>query len=60
MEDALQTAFAKCSERKEKYAKRKLQKGSSLVVLEPGDQILIRSLTPRRGPGHFGHFGNKT
>ena len=51
IEDAFQNVFAKSSERKEKDAKRTLQTGPCLSVLEPGDKLLIKNLNPRGGPG---------
>lgn len=56
MEVAFQTAFAKSSGRKEKDAKRKLQTGLCLGVLEPVAKVLIKNLTPSKDRGKLTSF----
>ena len=56
MEGAFEVALTKSTGRKEKDVQRKLKSEPCLGILEPGDKVLVRNLSPRVGPGKLRSF----
>ena len=56
MEGAFEVALTKSTGRKEKDFQRKLKSGPCLGILEPGDKVLVRNLSPIGGPGKLRSF----
>ena len=51
VEVAFEVALTKSTGRKEKDVQRKLKSGPCLGILEPGDKVLVRRLSPGGGTG---------
>ena len=56
MEVAFEVALTKSTGTKEKDVQRKLKSRLCLGILEPGDKVLVRNLSPRWGPGKLWSF----
>ena len=56
MEDTFEVALTKPTGRKEKDMQRKFKSGSCLGILEPGDKVLLRNLSPSGGSGKLRSF----
>ena len=56
MEVAFEVALTKSTGTKEKDVQRKLKSRLCLGILEPGDKVLVRNLSPRWGPGKLRSF----
>ena len=57
MEIAFEVALTKSTGRKEKDMQRKLKSG--LGILQPGNKVLVRNMSPSEGTGKLWFFGNR-